>query len=183
MKAFTLMIILLAIGCSSAPQKSTRAVIQGQSYAGKEIKIDPSQAKTTVVVFLSATCPCSNSHIPALTNLQKNYPHIQFIGIHSNADERAATGKAYFEAAQLGFPVIRDTQTKYAKHYGAVQTPHAFVLDREGTVLYQGAVTSSSIAQRAEQNYLQDALYDINAGRQPATSKRKTLGCYITLKE
>ena len=183
MKTFSLMIILLAFGCSSAPQKSTRGVIQGQSYAGKHIKIDPSQAKTTVVVFLSATCPCSNSHIPALASLRKNYPNIQFIGIHSNADERAATGKAYFEAARLGFPVIRDSETKYAKQFGAVQTPHAFVLNADGEILYQGAVTSSSVAQRAEHNYLQDALNDISAGRQPATSQRKTLGCYITLKE
>lgn len=133
----------------------------------------------TVVVFLSAKCPCSDSHVSLLKQLAQRYKTFQFIGVHANADEPAALAQSYFKKASLGFEVISDPQQRLADSLRAFKTPHAFVLDRAGQIMYQGGVTDSSKADRAERFYLDEALQDITSGQPVRTAEGRTLGCVI----
>ena len=86
--------------------------------------------KGTVVVFLSARCPCSMSHEDSLKKLQTKYgSDCQFVAIHSNADESAECSQAHFGSNALSFPVLQDTSANFADAFGALKTPHAFVVN------------------------------------------------------
>src|SRR5690242_3859591 len=64
--------------------------IKAIDLKGTSHSIKLSQAKlATVVVFLSAKCPCSADHEPILDSLAQEFKGagFQFVGIHSNADE------------------------------------------------------------------------------------------------
>src|SRR5438445_9773392 len=75
---------------------------------GNSIKINVAESnKGTVLVFLSAKCPCSASHEELLNKLASDFKDFTFVAIHSNADENAADTKAHFEKAHLNFPVVQ----------------------------------------------------------------------------
>jgi hypothetical protein len=161
----------------------TPAVTSGKELStGKNLDV-PFGPKGSVLVFLSAKCPCSNSHIALLKTMAEKFKDFSFVAIHSNADENLEDSKKYFQKVQLPFPVIQDDKTKLADFYKANRTPHVFVLSAASKVLYQGGITNSSEAPKADKNYLQEALQDIVAGRPVATPEGRTLGCGIKREE
>lgn len=142
-------------------------------------KVEPNK-KGLVVVFLSAKCPCSNSHIQELKNLVNEHKDFSFIAVHSNSDESPDLAKTYFASVHLPFPVVQDFNSKWADLFGANKTPHAFVVTPSGQIVYQGGVTSSNNAPTADQRYLHEALEDVSKGRAVKTPLGRTLGCAIT---
>ena len=133
----------------------------------------------TVVVFLSATCPCSDSHIPYLKKLKEEFPKINYLAIHSNVDEDEKTTAKYFKSVALPFDVIQDDGAKLADEFKAYKTPHAFIISKEGKILYEGGVTSSAKAHEASHFHLRDALLDLTQGRDIRVKEVRTLGCAI----
>lgn len=178
-----LILLALVVGCaSSQDQQKDFKTILGTTHDGQTIEIHAQNTKAIVVTFLSSKCPCSNSNSEVLVKLASKYPQYSFVGIHSNADEDRASAKKYFESKQFNFPVIYDEDSTLAKRFGALKTPHVFIVSSEGKIIYNGSVTSSTTAHLAKEIYLDIALSEISAGKMPSTPKKKTLGCYIKLK-
>lgn len=144
-------------------------------------KIDLHRAgsKGTVIVFLSANCPCSDSHMVELLRLKDKYPEFQFVGIHSNANESLELAKKYFSEKKVSFPVLQDEKAAIADQYKAYKTPHVFVLSAGGEKLYQGGVSDSSNLSKAKNFYLADALEAIKQSKPMAVTESRTLGCVI----
>lgn len=158
---------------------SARAAIEGRDLLqDKKIEVKAG-AKGTVALFLSAKCPCSNSHLARVRQLTKDFPDFAFVAIHANADEPLALSKEYFAKANLGIPVIEDEKDKLADQFKALKTPHAYVIAPDGKVLYRGGVTNSANGETAERQYLREALEDVSAARTVRTPASRTLGCVI----
>lgn len=135
---------------------------------------------TTVVVFVSSRCPCSMAHEPKLRALHERFAPqgVRFIGVSSNADETDAEAREHFKAGTIGFPVIRDSGARLADAFGALKTPHAFVV-RNGRILYQGGVDDSVSGAPGATPLLASALEAIQAGREPERARGRALGCVI----
>jgi len=157
---------------------------------GKEITLSTSRAtpltpalaptvKATVVLFLSAKCPCSKSHEEGLAILAKKHPSFQFVGIHSNADEPESFAKKHFEKSSLPFPILQDNKAELADSFRAFKTPHAFIVGPQGECWFDGGVDNSKDAPQADEFYLASALERIEAGEEPLDKKVRTLGCII----
>ena len=137
-------------------------------------------SKGIVVVFLSAVCPCSASHELRLKELAAEFSaSFKFLAIHSNSDEPAELTKKHFQETAFGFSVIQDDQAKMASQLGAFKTPHAFILNPQGEVLFKGGVDDSHIASHAKKFYLREALLAVNQGEKPSTKEVRVLGCVI----
>ncbi|MEW6055739.1 MAG: redoxin domain-containing protein [Bdellovibrionota bacterium] len=138
-------------------------------------------ALATVVVFLSAKCPCSLGHENAVSSLHRKYSpqRIQFIGIHSNAREGLELATSHFSNSKLPFPVLRDQNTKLADKFGALKTPHVFVVDPKGAVVFSGGIDDSKTGLSPTRHYLDQALQSIVDRKKPDPSEVKTLGCVI----
>ena len=147
--------------------------------SGQKVEVGSGVKKGTVVVFLSTDCPCSNSHIPELAQLAKDYPEFYFVGVHSNANETLETCKVYFKKANLPFPVIQDQESKLANQFKALKTPHAFVIIPSGDIVYQGGVSNRADFSHSDKRFLRDALQDIQDHKSVRTSQGRTLGCII----
>ena len=135
--------------------------------------------KGLVVIFLSAKCPCSNSHIPEVTELSKDYPDFNFVAIHANGNETEKESAEYFKNSKIPFPVIQDDHAKLADQFKALKTPHVFVILADGSVAYQGGVSSSANFAEAKTKFLRDALEDLQKNRKVKTAEGRTLGCVI----
>ena len=131
----------------------------------------------TVLIFMSAKCPCSMSHAEEVQKLSADYPEYRFIGVNSNAEESIEMAGKYFSS--FPFPVLKDEKTILAEEFKAVKTPHAFILNKDGAKLFQGGVSSSSTFARADHKYLREALEDLKAGRAVRTPLARALGCSI----
>ncbi len=177
--------LILTIMIGAAPFLAAGAPPQIQSISGEniltgqKISVNSIGHKGLVAVFLSAHCPCSNSHLIELQNLAQTYPEFVFVGIHSNADEGFDVSKPYFQKAHLPFPVIQDTHQVWADRLRAFKTPHSFVFTADGKVVYQGGVSDSHEFENSNRQYLREALADLHEGKPVRTPEGRTLGCAI----
>jgi hypothetical protein len=149
-------------------------------YQPKSITFPSPNAKATVVVFLSAKCPCSASHEPILKELAKKYSNdgIEFIAVHSNQNEAVEQAKGHFKEAGLLFPVVEDRGAKIADELKALKTPHAYII-QNGKLVYEGGVDDSADAAEAEKHFLADALEEVKNNKPITVSKTRSLGCVI----
>lgn len=154
--------------------------IQGVDVlTGKMLEIKPG-AKGTVAIFMSAKCPCSNSHVTAIKTLAQEFKDFSFVAIHANADEDSNQTSTYFKNAGLPFPILQDDQGRLANDFKALKTPHAFVVAPDGKIFFKGGVTASHEADKDSKQFLRDALEDIQAGRAVRVKEARTLGCAIS---
>lgn len=154
--------------------------IAGQSLLSNvPITVTAESRKGLVVVFLSAKCPCSNSHITELKELAQKYTDFSYVAVHSNIDEGPDLTRTYFEQAGLPFPVIQDRQNEWADRLQAFKTPHAFVLRPGGEIAYQGGVSNSKDCAKSDRKFLREALEDLDKGNKVRTEEGRTLGCAI----
>lgn len=144
------------------------------------VSVGSQSKKGLVVVFLSAKCPCSNSHVQEVKELSLQHPDFQFVAVHSNVDEDLELTQPYFEKAQFSFPVIQDKKTEIADQLKALKTPHAFIYLADGTKAYEGGVSNSKDCERADRLYLREALQDLQAQKPVRTPEGRTLGCVIS---
>ena len=177
---FTLIFLLF----QSYPAFALQTQFDGKSVLGKSVHLNLSQApKATVLVFLSAKCPCSASHEQVLKELYAKYSAsgFQFLGIHSNQDESKILSLSHFAppASNLPFPVLEDKEAKIASELHAMKTPHVFVLNPKGEILFQGGVDDSHIAQTAKVHHLENALEAIQNGKKPDPAEVRVMGCVI----
>lgn len=169
---------LVASVCFSAP---IALPLQAPDlFSKKEVTVKAQGKKAVVVAFLSAVCPCSDSHMQELSSLAKEYGDFEFIAVHSNVDEEEGPTKTYFTENKLPFPIVQDTGAKLADQFKALKTPHVFVVAPGGDILYQGGVSSSKDFARADRKYLREALSDLHAGKAVKTPEGRTLGCVIS---
>lgn len=138
-----------------------------------------------VLVFLSSTCPCSNSHVQHLNELNNVDSRIQFFGvITDNMKSRNSNEiSGYYSGKGFSFPLIEDQQQILIKKYKALKTPHVTVLKRDQngkySTVYEGGVTDSRFFDRAKKYYLKENLNALLKGNELKFKNGKSLGCYI----
>lgn len=147
---------------------------------GSKVEISLKDGTTKVFVFVSATCPCSESHEEILKSLSKEFGKISFIAVHSNANESPKESKEHFSKTNFPFLILQDDSAKIADEFGALKTPHAFVVNGTGDVIFSGGVTNSANAKMANKQYLKEALLSVQAEKLPEPKVARALGCVIT---
>lgn len=170
--------IVSSLRCLALP--SVIQLIDLRSGSMTKISTKPTDKLATVFVFLSSECPCSESHQPVLSELAKSHPEFAFVGVHSNSDESIDDARIFFKKAELFFPVVEDTGQKIANELGALKTPHAFVVNPKGEILFRGGVDETHIASGAKKHFLAMALDAIVAGQKPDPDEVAPLGCAIS---
>ena len=76
--------------------------------------------------------------------------------------------------------VLLDPAQQVADLYQALATPHTFVVDAHGILVYRGAPDDTGFGFRAAtRSYLAEALAAVRAGRLPDPAETPTRGCAI----
>jgi hypothetical protein len=66
--------------------------------------------------------------------------------------------------------------------YGMETTPHMFVISKEGTLVYDGAIDDQpdpTHNPKTARNYVKEAVDDLIAGKPIAVSETKPYGCSV----
>lgn len=133
----------------------------------------------SVVLFLSKDCPCSKGNIDYINELSRQFPNFRFLGIHSKKKTPYDEIAAYLNDTKLDFEVYADNDLSIADQFKALKTPHIFILNPQGEVIYNGGITNSTFPKNAKEFYLKEALVDIQNHKLPSHAETKTLGCFI----
>lgn len=155
--------------------------------AGKERSLDELAGKqATIIVFLSAECPMSNSYLEPLTELAKKYEGqgARLMLINANAEESDSQVAKHVAEYKIQFPMLRDSNQAVADILQAKVTPEAFVLDSDRVVRYRGRIDDQFVTrlkrrEQAKHNDLAEALEELLAGKPVSRPETEALGCPI----
>jgi peroxiredoxin len=158
---------------------------------GKMVSLsDYKDSKGVIVVFDCNTCPYSKAYNDRIISLNKKYAPQGFplVAINANAPE-ISPGDSFEEMVSLAenkkyeFPYLIDESQSVAKAFGATNTPHVFILKREGKefkVAYIGAIDNNSRnASAADKKYVEEAVDALLANKPVPNNKTKAVGCGI----
>lgn len=138
------------------------------------------RGKILILNFWSAECPHSERADRYLLKLLEQWKgEVAMLSIASNRNESVQLVAE--AAATRRIPkVLIDSEHSVADLYGALTTPHVFLLDREGVLRYRGAVDNITFRRReATQFFLQDAVEALLNGQLPKLSETPAYGCTI----
>ena len=137
-------------------------------------------------VFVSTECPVSNGYIKTLNELHaklgKSGKGAEFFGVVSDPTVTRTQAVKHFAEFKAEFPVLFDASGLLAQALKPSHVPEAFVLDRDGKLVYRGAIDNSweSIGRRrpkAENEYLADAINSACDGKPVTIAETKPVGC------
>jgi peroxiredoxin len=82
--------------------------------------------------------------------------------------------------------VLFDPEGTAGKAYGARTTPHMFIIDPEGTLVYMGGIDDRPTASKEDvegaRNYVREALTALGSGQDVPQSTSRPYGCSIKYK-
>jgi peroxiredoxin len=197
----TFMAILIAAAgvCAPPPQEAKELEVGAKAPDFKLKGVDEKQYqladllkknKAVVVTFTCNSCPVAQAYQDRLIAIQKEYRDkgVQVVAINSN--DRTVTPPDSFEEMQkrakekqFNFPYTYDETQSVARGYGAKVTPHIFLVNPEGVVIYRGAIDNNQDPKLADKAYLRAALNQALTGQKVATPTTKAFGCTIKWKK
>jgi peroxiredoxin len=145
-----------------------------------------SEKPVLVVVFSCNHCPYVQAYEDRMVAIQRDYASrgVQLVAINSN-DEKSYPEDSFAQmvvrAKEKGFnfPYLRDQDQTAVEHYGAVCTPHVFVLDGKRNLRYRGRIDDSRDPLNVKSPDLRNALDDLTAGREVRVPDTRPFGCSI----
>lgn len=145
---------------------------------GKAFKLSDFKGKIVVLEWINRNCPISRG-CHEKTVMQKTYKKyaakgVIWLAIDTTVGTDPESNRVYAAVQGLAYPILHDLDGKVGRAYGAVTTPHMFVIDKKGNLTYAGAIDD-----QAEKNYVAAALEDVLAGRKVAKPMTKPYGCSV----
>jgi len=160
---------------------------------GKATSLHDLRGKTVVLEWFNAECPFVRmSHTKgslvgtAKRNMDKG---VVWLAVSSSAPGKQGGGldknvegkKTY----SMPNPILLDESGDVGHAYGATNTPHMYVVDPAGVLVYKGAIDNSPDGEGESPtggklvNYVEAALGDLAAGRPVAVKETKAYGCGV----
>ncbi len=160
------------------------------ALSGKTQKLSDYRGKVVVLEWLSPACPFVLRHyrsgnLPA-TQAAAAADGVVWLQINSSAMgdlDPVATAEWQKKQGAVATAYIRDQGGKIGRLYGAQTTPHLYVIAKDGTLAYQGAIDdqpSASLAMTTSaHNYVKAALAALKAGRPVEKPTTQPYGCGV----
>jgi peroxiredoxin len=160
---------------------------------GHEVSLASFRGKVMVLEWFNPGCPfVKASHTKgSLKGTAKKYATqgVVWLAVNSSAPGKQgfepATNKDAAKMFGLEHPILRDETGVIGRAYGATNTPNMFVIDKNGVLIYAGAIDNSPDGEGEAPtsgtlvNYVDAALEDLNAGRPVKTPVTKPYGCSV----
>ncbi|MDJ1469378.1 thioredoxin family protein [Xanthocytophaga flava] len=196
------LLLLLAVGLVSArfapagyKVGDTVQDFSLKNVDGKMISLaSNSQVKGYIITFTCNTCPVAKLYEERIIALDQKYASKGYpvLAIQPN-DPGISPGDSYdlmqkrAKDKKYAFPYLVDETQAIAQTFGATNTPHVFVVKKEGDkfkVAYIGAIDNNSQdASQATKKYVEEAVDELLQGKAVTTPSAKAIGCGIKWKK
>ena len=159
----------------------------------KTVNLGDFKGKTVVLEWTNDGCPYVRKHYGSgnMQALQKKWTDegIVWLSVISSppgeqgfADAaRANSLTADRKAAPTA--VLLDPKQQVAKSYGALVTPHMYIVKPDGILAYAGAIDDKPTARTGDikgaTNYVDNALTELKSGKPVSTTNTRAYGCVV----
>ena len=195
-RAFTLAVMMLSIAHAGfsgvetnqpAPEFSLTD-IQKQSHSLSDYK-----GKYVVLEWNNPDCPFVKKHYDShnMQKLQEKFTKEDVIWLSINSSAEGNQG--HYAPAEIQTILeksgahpsayLLDLDGKVGKMYGAQTTPHMYVINPQGVLIYQGAIDDIPSFDQEDiakaKNYVSDAITQAKAGQAVSNPSTKSYGCSV----
>lgn len=185
--------LALAASCHAAETGKPAPAFTAKDLKGADVSLADFKGKVVVLEWNNFDCPFVHKHY-ASGNLPKLQQALAAKGVVWLTVCSSAAGKGgYLEPAKMAERAAKegnkashflmDTDGRVGKAYGAKVTPHMFVIGKDGTLVYDGALDSKPTTDQADiakaENYVTAAVDAALAGKPVATAKTQPYGCGV----
>jgi peroxiredoxin len=160
---------------------------------GHDVRLADFRGRIVVLEWFNPKCPFVNmSHTKGSlkgTAARHIAEGVAWLGIDSSAPGKQGYAPDEIRDGVKRFglthQILRDETGTVGRAYGASNTPHMFVIDHAGILVYAGAIDNSPDGEGESPqggtlvNYVDAALDDLAAGRRVRTPRTKPYGCSV----
>jgi hypothetical protein len=160
---------------------------------GKTHSLADYKGKHVVLEWFNPDCPFVKKHYGGgnMQKLQDDYAGKGVVWLSINSSAAGKEGHLTPDAAQKKMDewkmkntsVLIDADGTAGKAFGAKNTPHMFIINPEGNLIYNGAIDSKASPNPADisssDNYVKIALDEALAGKPVTTATTKPYGCSV----
>jgi peroxiredoxin len=192
----------LALGSALAIEQPARAeAVPGKAAPdftavdsnGKSHKLSDFKGKTVVLEWTNDGCPYVRKHYGSgnMQALQKDAGDkgVVWLSVISSAKgeqghvDGSGANKLTADRKAVPAAVLLDPQGTFGQAYGAKTTPHMYVIDKDGKLVYNGAIddkpTSNTADIKGARNYLTEALTAVADGKPVQVATTRAYGCSV----
>jgi peroxiredoxin len=158
-----------------------------QDQDGNSHSLSDFAGKIVVLEWFNNECPFVVKHYSGgdmnKTAAMADSGGVVWLAINSTKNKTNEDNKKI--AAEWGItrPILNDASGQVGRMYGAKTTPHMYIIGKDGTLVYAGAIDSNSSPNAADiagaTNYVQQALTELAAGGTVSTPETKPYGCSV----
>ena len=164
---------------------------------GKTHSLDDFKGKYVVLEWFNPGCPFVLKHYKSenMQKLQKEFTGKEVVWLTIDSSARGQQGSLSPAEANQQMSdwkmnptaLLLDGDGKVGHEYGATNTPHMYVINPKGELIYTGAIDDKPTANpddiESANNYVKAALDEAMAGKAVATPTSKAYGCSIKYAE
>jgi peroxiredoxin len=186
------MICLASLAFAAAEVGKPAPDFTGTDIHGKTVKLSDYRGKVIVLESFNLDCPFCHNHFQtgAMQELQKDLTSkgvvwlmVNSVSPRNSSHRTPEEARAEWDKEKLNATAwIDDSSGAIGKLYGMKTTPHMFVIDATGALVYDGAIDdrpSPSGDPRKARNYVREAVGKIQTGEKVAVSETKPYGCAV----
>ena len=164
----------------------------GTDINGKTVHLSDFSGKIVVIESYNSDCPfCHNQYkTGAMQDLQKDLASKGVVwlivnSVNPNNSSHRTDAQAKQEMTDENMDVtawVDDSSGTIGHLYGMKTTPHMFVIDKNGTLVYDGAIDNQPDPvhdPKTARNYVKEATDDLLAGKPIEVSQTKPYGCGV----
>jgi peroxiredoxin len=156
---------------------------------GNQVSLGDFEGKIVVLEWLNPDCPFVQRHYKAGTmkNLATRYDEegVVWLTINSTNYMDGAANAKFKAENDLPYTILVDQTGDVGRLYGAKTTPHMFIIDDNGSLVYIGAIDDDPRGNKGEPavNFVAVALGEVLAGNAVTTAETKPYGCSVKYKK
>ncbi|MES2437826.1 MAG: redoxin family protein [Verrucomicrobiota bacterium] len=164
-----------------------------KNLKGDTVSLAEQRGKVVVLEWVNFDCPFVKKHYSSgnMGKLQADYTKKGVVWLSINSSAQGKQG--FYEPSKMAERAstegnkashfLMDTDGTIGKSYDAKVTPHMFVIDKEGKLVYNGAVDSKATTENADiataDKLLANAVDAVIAGKEVENAKNQPYGCGV----
>jgi len=192
--AAVLMVGIMGSGLAAAQAIVGQAApaFSGKDTAGKTVSLADFKGKYVVLEWVNPDCPFVQKHYNS-GNMPATQKHavakdvvwlsVNTSGSAENDPKAVAVLATWAKTKNAAATAILVDDGKIARSYGARTTPHMYLIDPAGKLVYAGAIDSKASANPADiagaTNYVIQAIDEVVAGKPVSKSITQPYGCSV----
>lgn len=156
---------------------------------GRPVSLSDFTGKIVVLEWVNPDCPFVQRHYRAGTmkRLAEKYQSkgVVWLAINSTHYMGKEDNRRWIEKYKLPYPILDDHTGRVGRLYGAKTTPHMFIIDTSGKLVYQGGIDDDPRGAKngGALNYVERALDELLAGKPVSIPQSKPYGCSVKYAE